>query len=88
VLFLQHTPRQPFTTYYSGAVSSNVHGRGGYAYGIGTYAEISTTLTPGTLSTTVMSVAVYRYAHDAVFFCRKIRLNIFSAPVVNLPNGR
>lgn len=67
-------PGQVQTTYAQGHVNANAYGTGGSASGTANYSGTSTTVSPGTFSTTQVPYSVNRNAYEALFF-RKLRYN-------------
>jgi len=67
-----YTPGTVSTTTSTGTVNANAYGSGGYAFGTANYNGMSTTTTPGTVSTQMVPMTVDSYSYDATFWRKAV----------------
>ncbi|MGD1031401.1 MAG: PDZ domain-containing protein [Opitutaceae bacterium] len=67
-----YNPGTTSTTNTYGTATANAYGSGGYATANGSYSGISTTTTPGTLSTQMVPITIHRMAFGATFWRKRI----------------
>lgn len=82
---LNFTPPKTSTTEFAGTVRATGVENGNYATGAADFSGVSTTSTPGVLTSETRPVAVRRYARTASFW-RKARPAVLGVTVAQLPD--